>query len=323
MAIKIRKKVEKNEPTPVVNPADEGKEVEVLDAGGSSQNAPEIAVQIPDEAKGDRFMRTSGSIFKWIEQHSRQIILFCVLALAIFGICYGIYRSNVAKEEEKSSLLSQTIYAYESPTKEQAEQFAASQRESTKKSIGANKENILQYSNPAPNNEIRHKAIAQSLKESRPSVTDSPIVNMVDLMAAGSASKLGKLDEAKAEYERLSKGGDQQFKANDDVQFFALLSEAEIQVQENKLDDAIKSYEMIGSLGDLYYGSYATLKIAQLYEMKNEPQKAVDAYASIISKYPTDVQAQATALRRLKLLTPDWQAKIAAPAAAPSVAAAQ
>lgn len=303
MAIKIRKKVDSPETT-----EQQSLSPEIVDEEQDLSNA----IRIPDKAMDDRFVRTSGTLFSWVLENGRKIalvaaiIVICVIAIVIFS------RSKESDIAEKSTVLGDALITLRAPTQEQANaDLALQQARLQQQGIAADTQEVLAFSYTVPNDQVRREVIYDHLQKSVPVFKGQAIQIPVELMSAGFAMQLGKIEEAQRDYNSAATTTDE------DIRLFAQLGQANILAGQGNYEEAIKVYEEIQSSSGSFYASFATLNIARLYEESKNNEKAIQAYTKVVKEYnqPSDVHA---ATERLKLLTPKWEEIIAPQAILPA-----
>lgn len=307
MAIKIRKKVEEE----VVIKANDP---EVLPPEGSTEAVAE-EVKIP--GLDDKFLATSGSALQWIMDHRRMVIFVsCVIVAAAF-VWIGVNHAIEAQNINKSQVLTSPFITYTALTHEEAQQLEAARRQYlAQQGIAADTTDVLKSNYSVPDDKTRFSSIAHYLSIELPSLASEDIGISGQLMLAGSQARLDKMNDAKNAYDKAatSKVGD--------VALFAQLGQVEVLVNAKQFDDAIAVLDKIMAKNP-GLSAYATLEKGRIYEMANQIEKAIAAYAQVNREFGQE-NDKAMATSRLKYLTKDWEsyARPAAPIQNPNPQAA-
>ena len=304
MAIKIRKKVEKVEQEKKVLEPDEVLLANGTDAssaspsaGNSRDGAPDLdSVKVPEMS--DKFLRTSGSIFQWVLEHRRMVILcVAVVVLVAFGFV-GVHYYGESVATERSSKLTDVFGAYQALTKEEAEALTReSEAYLAQQGIASNAEDVLRPKNVVPNNQIRFKAIKDHLQKTLPELAQDDVGKSGKLMLAGVTARLNDDAAAAAVYDETANS------LNSDVALFGQIGKAEALVGQQKYDEALAILEQVMAKNPKF-SSYITMEKGRLFENMGQIDKAIQAYDAVLNQFnqPDD---QAKAMARLRILTPD------------------
>ena len=298
MAIKIRKKVasDKENDKKVLVP-DEILQPDGTGVGSMADAAPELEnIKVPEMS--DNFLRTSGSVFKWVLEHRRAVILtISVVVLVAFGFV-GAYYHGESVATERSSKLTDVFSAYQALTKEEAE---AVTRESeaflAQQGIASNAEDVLRPKNVVPNNQIRFTAIKDHLQKTLPELAETDVGKSGKLMLAGVTARLNDDAAAAAIYDETANA------LNADVALFGQIGKAETLVGQQKYDEALAILDQVMAKNPKF-SSYITMEKGRLYENMGQVDKAIQAYDAVLNQF-NQQDDQAKAMARLRILTPD------------------
>lgn len=290
---------------------DEGKvlDPEVLHAGGSTPNL--LAGE--QLAEPDRFVQASVGVTGWFQKNWKLVAV--VAGVAVTGVIGYMVWDHLRESTrvKQSAALNQAIVANTLPTRADVQQLKDYQQQIrlTYQLRGQplppdfDLEQLVptEFSAVFATADERNEAVLQSAQAVVSQFPDAEVVGEANLVASAAAKRLGRNDEAQA-LASAAAG-----KVDAEVEIFVTQIEAATLADAGKTDEAVRKYRSILEAGPKYYGAFALLQIGTLLEQAGQAEKAADAYAELVARFPEAPEVE-EGNRRLGLLVDDARARI-------------
>jgi hypothetical protein len=258
--------------------------------------SPEVEVD-EELAVNDRFVRTSVTFSSWMQAHWLPIAIGVAAVIAIF-VGTSLYLDHIeAEQEAQSAALNAALVAQNTPT--QSEFLAAAMRRGVFDPGMLNDERLF------PDEAARSEAVYDASVKAIENYGDSEIGGEAKLIAASSASVIGKTEEA------LNYAKAASTELDPSLQVFALHALAMAQANAQQTDEAIETLRQLAALSEPRYGAFASMQIGIIAEQAGNTKEAIDAFARVAARYPEYADAP-RAKARLAMITDDPEAIIRA-----------
>ena len=291
MAIKIRKKVEEEKPTEVLEP-------EVLPPEGEEEERPVNDVKVP--GLDDEFLKKSGTMMNWLIEHGRAVLgVSGVIVIAAFAVL-GVNRMNERGIEKDSSTLTAAFETYTAVTQDQeAQDVKAQETQIQEEGLTGDLSEVRHRSYTVKDDRSRFLMISKYLNDSLPKLGDKQIGTSGLLMQAGSTARVQGLAAAEPLYKKASGSVDK------NVALFGKLGEIDALADAGKIQEAIALVDGIAADNDFaQLNSYLMYEKARLLELSGDTAQAIELYTQVLGmNHRIDVELS---LARLRVLTPDW-----------------
>lgn len=324
MAIKIRKKGPRgpgdDESKRITSDASGDEHVvdaEVVDAGGvpaAEGPRPVNPLEQEELAEPDRFVEASVGLSGWLQTHWKGVaVVGAVVLTGVIGWMIWDYVQESAAIEQ-SEALTQAIVANTTPTRDDVAALKSQQQQialmyqlrGQQLPPDFDLERLVptQFAQVFPSAKERNEAVLQSAQALVEQYPDSELVGEARLLAAAAALRL---DQGELALELVDAAAGH---VGENTEVFVLQARAAALADAGQLDEAIALYREILEAAPRYYGPFALLQIGTLLEQAGQTDKAADAYAELIARFPESEQEIEQANRRLGLLVADPKARV-------------
>ena len=292
MAIKIRKKVEQEQSTEVLEP-------EVLPPEGEEEEERSIKdVKVP--GMEDEFLKKSGTVMSWLIEHGRAVLGISGAVVLVAFAVIGVNRMNERGFEKDSSTLTAAFETYTAVTQEQEDKDVQQQEKNIQENgLSGDLSEVLHRSYTVKDDRSRYMMISKYLSKSLPELGDKQIGTSGQLMLAGATSRVQGLAAADPAYKKAAGSADK------NVALFGKLGEIDVLADAKKYDEAIALVDSLAADNDYaQLNSYLTYEKGRLYELSGDTAKAIEFYTNVLGmNHQVDVELS---LARLRVLTSDW-----------------
>lgn len=264
--------------------------------------APSDAPRAPPD---DAFVRTTNEFWGQAAGHSREILIGAGVLMIGGLLASGVQRHQESKKQEAGAAVSRALKVAARP--------------------------VAQKDDPAPTTpppadeapfataQAKNEAVVAAFADVNRKFADSPAAGLGLLPLAEAEFALGKLDDAKGHYEKLTRS----LPAEDPTRALGFLGLARIAEQKQDWTGAEKGYaDLQRESPRAFLKDEAAVGKARMLEQQNKLQEAADAFAEVKVSFPS-TEAARIAESHLGVLAgkgikPPEKAAPAAPVAAPA-----